>query len=110
MHRLRIKDSNNIFTQSELQNIQKKKTIYYTVPQSQSNKENENSEAVITKECDYSQLQFDQNNDRRMEEFKPLIRKLLRGRNGKWSRQRGSKNRIDHAGLGSYPEEDFSSS
>ena len=113
MHRLRIKDSNNIFTQSELQNIQKKKTIYFTIPQSQSNtKENENFEEVITKDyCDYSQLQFDQNNDEdRMEEFKPLIRKLLRGRNGKWSRQRGSKNRIDHAGLGSYPEEDFSSS
>ena len=116
MYRLRIKDSFNIFSQTELQNIQKKKkTTYFTIPQSQSNdEETENfEEAVLTKDycdTDYPHLQFDQNNnDNRMDEFKPLIKKLLSGRNGKWSRQRGSKKRIDFVGLGSYPEEDFSS-
>ena len=116
MYRLRIKDSFNIFSQTELQNIQKKKkTTYFTIPQSQSNDdETENfEEAVLTKDycdTDYPHLQFDQNNnDNRMDEFKPLIKKLLSGRNGKWSRQRGSKKRIDFVGLGSYPEEDFSS-
>ena len=116
MYRLQIKDSFNIFSQTELQNIQKKKkTTYFTIPQSQSNdEETENfEEAVLTKDycdTDYPHLQFDQNNnDNRMDEFKPLIKKLLSGRNGKWSRQRGSKKRIDFVGLGSYPEEDFSS-
>ena len=116
MYRLRIKDSFNIFSQTELQNIQKKKkTTYFTIPQSQSNdEETENfEEAVLTKDycdTDYPHLQFDQNNDdNRMDEYKPLIKKLLSGRNGKWSRQRGSKKRIDFVGLGSYPEEDFSS-
>ena len=116
MYRLRIKDSFNIFSQTELQYIQKKKkTTYFTIPQSQSNdEETENfEEAVLTKDycdTDYPHLQFDQNNnDNRMDEYKPLIKKLLSGRNGKWSRQRGSKKRIDFVGLGSYPEEDFSS-
>ena len=116
MYRLRIKDSFNIFSQTELQNIQKKKkTTYFTIPQSQSNDEETKNfeEAVLTKDycdTDYPHLQFDQNNnDNRMDEFKPLIKKLLSGRNGKWSRQRGSKKRIDFVGLGSYPEEDFSS-
>ena len=56
MYRLRIKDSFNIFSQTELQNIQKKKkTTYFTIPQSQSNdEETENfEEAVLTKDyCD----------------------------------------------------------
>jgi len=116
MYRLRIKDSFNIFSQTELQNIQKKKkTPYFTIPQSQSSNDEKNEnfeEAVLTKDycdTDYPHLQFDQNDNIWMDEFKPLIKKLLSGRNGKWSRQRGSKKRIDFAGLGSYPEEDFSS-